>query len=407
MAAGQEVHGNQRDGVGMTSAIAAINAIVAARRRLVHKYPFHARFAAQWALSELASIETVGVTIQAGTIHLLFNPAFVVSCSVAELGAVLLHEIHHLLFGHVWMAPADYPDRRALVIAQEVSANEFVREPFPIRPVLLADYPRLPPNEDTVKRYHRLASDCLSVKEPDTLDDHSQWMDASRSPTTSEAVIKVAVEATLSAMSADEVQQIDEQTFDAVADLVAGNTSGSAIERIERTRCSHRDLSWRRLLRDFVRQGCEPQPTFMRAPRRFPAMLGMVPGRLRRPNRASVMTILDTSGSIGVRELALIVSEIELIAATNDVIVVECDAAIRRVYPFTARLTMVQGRGGTDLRPPLESEFLAKHRPALAIYFTDGYGPAPSQRPRIPVLWCLTATGRRPATWGREVRLPR
>jgi predicted metal-dependent peptidase len=136
-------------------------------------------------------------------------------------------------------------------------------------------------------------------------------------------------------------------------------------------------------------------------------MLGMVPGRLRRPNRASVMTILDTSGSIGVRDLALIVSEIELIAATNDVIVVECDAAIRRVYPFTARLTMVQGRGGTDLRPPLESEFLAKHRPALAIYFTDGYGPAPSQRPRIPVLWCLTATGRRPATWGREVRLPR
>ena len=407
MVTGQEVYGNQRDGVGMRSAIASINAIIAARRRLVHNYPFHARFTAQWALSELASIDTVGVTIKSGTIHLLFNSGFVLSCSVAELGSVLLHEVHHLLFGHVWMSADDFPDRQALVIAQEVSVNEFVRGPFPIRPVLLADYPQLPPNEDTVKRYQRLARESRPEQGPGTLDDHSQWADASRSPTTSEAVIKVAVEETVSSMSDEEVQQIDEQTFNAVADLVAGNTSGSAIERIERIRCSHRDLPWRQLLRDFVRQGCEPQPTFMRAPRRFPAMLGMVPGRFRRPNRASVMTIIDSSGSVGPRELTLITPEIELIAATNDVLVVECDATIRRVYPFTSRLTTIQGRGGTDLRPPLEPEFLARHRPALAIYFTDGYGPAPAQRPRVPVLWCLTATGRRPAPWGREVRLPR
>lgn len=407
MAAGPEVHRNQRDGVGMTSTIAAVNAIVAARRRLIHRYPFHARFAAQWALSELASIETVGVTIRSGTIHLLFNPAFVLSCSVAELGAVLLHEIHHLLFGHVWMGPGEYPDRRALVIAQEVCANEFVREPFPLRPVLLADYPQLPPNEDTVRRYQRLASNSRRDEEPTTLDDHSQWGDAGRSPTTSKAVVKVAVEETVTSMSDEEVRQIDEQTIDAVADLVAGNLSGSSIERIERIRSSHQDLPWRQLLRDFVRQGCEPHPTFMRAPRRFPAMLGTVPGRIRRPARASIMAIVDSSGSIGSRDLALIAPEIELIARTNDVLVVECDAKIRRVYPFTSSLTTVEGRGGTDLRPPLEKAFLAKHRPSLAIYFTDGYGPAPEQPPRVPVLWCLTATGRRPVTWGREVRLPR
>ena len=119
------------------------------------------------------------------------------------------------------------------------------------------------------------------------------------------------------------------------------------------------------------------------------------------------MTIIDSSGSIGPRELSLIAPEIELIASTNDVIVVECDTAIQRVYPFTSRLTTVAGKGGTDLRPPLENAFLAKHRPAVAIYFTDGYGPAPEQRPRVPVLWCLTASGQRPAPWGREVRLPR
>ena len=348
----------------------------------------------------------MGVTIEAGIIHLLFNSNFVADCSIAELATVLLHEIHHLLFGHIWMRAADFPDRQALVIAQETSANQFVQGPFPGQPILLADYPQLPPNEDTVTRYHRLAKESGPREEPKELDDHSQWEMASGSPVTSAAITKVAVEEALSTMSDQEIGQVDQRTINAVADIVAGTEAGFAIERIEQIRYRRTDVPWRRLFREFVRQGAEPQPTFMRPPRRFPAMLGLVPGRFHRPNRASVIAIIDTSSSVGPRELALISSELEVIAATNDVVVVECDAAVRRVYPFTSSLTEVRGRGGTDFRPPLEESFLAKHRPGLAIFFTDGHGPAPTRPPSVPLVWCLTANGIRPAPWGREIRLP-
>jgi predicted metal-dependent peptidase len=222
-----------------------------------------------------------------------------------------------------------------------------------------------------------------------------------------ETVPRQPVEEALSTMSDQEIGQVDQRTINAVADIVAGTEAGSAIERIEQIRYRRTDVPWRRLFRESIRQGAEPQPTFMRPPRRFPAMLGLVPGRFHRPNRASVMAIVDTSSSVGPRDLALISSELEVIAATNDVLVVECDAAVRRVYPFTSSLTEVRGRGGTDFRPPLKESFLAKHRPGLLVFFTDGHGPAPLHQPRVPVLWCLTATGVRPAPWGREIRLPR
>ncbi|MDA1043715.1 MAG: VWA-like domain-containing protein [Verrucomicrobia bacterium] len=65
----------------------------------------------------------------------------------------------------------------------------------------------------------------------------------------------------------------------------------------------------------------------------------------------------------------------------------------------------MHGRGGTDLRPPFESAFLGKHRPDWVVYFTDGHGKAPDAPPKVPVIWCLTLSGKMPCAWGREVRL--
>ena len=84
--------------------------------------------------------------------------------------------------------------------------------------------------------------------------------------------------------------------------------------------------------------------------------------------------------------------------------VVECDTSIHAVYRYRP-IKKVYGRGGTDLRPPLDPKFLRKHKADLAVYFTDGYGPAPAVRPRIPVIWCLTEGGEKPSTWGEEIRM--
>lgn len=101
--------------------------------------------------------------------------------------------------------------------------------------------------------------------------------------------------------------------------------------------------------------------------------------------------------------LAQVAGELRTMATSHDVVVVECDAEIQRTYPFTGELPEVCGRGGTDLRPPLEPAVLATIRPDVVVYFTDGEGPAHADAPRVPVLWCLTLGAEPPAPWGRTV----
>src|SRR5262249_5735818 len=141
-----------------------------------------------------------------------------------------------------------------------------------------------------------------------------------------------------------------------------------------------------------------------RPPRRFPALVGVVPGRALTPTKPRVLAVLDTSGSITRRLLALINGELARLARHFAVTVVECDARVQRVYPYRP-LGRVLGRGGPALRPPLDPRFLGEHRPDLVVFFTDGLGPAPERPPRPPLIWCLGPGGARPAPWGRVIRM--
>ena len=113
------------------------------------------------------------------------------------------------------------------------------------------------------------------------------------------------------------------------------------------------------------------------------------------------MAVIDTSASMTNDLLQQIGQELVKMQSSHEVVVVECDDEIQRTYPFKGKLRKVHGRGGTDLRPPFEREILAKLRPDVVVYFTDGEGPAPNDPPRVPVLWCLTPGAQPPAQWGR------
>jgi predicted metal-dependent peptidase len=75
---------------------------------------------------------------------------------------------------------------------------------------------------------------------------------------------------------------------------------------------------------------------------------------------------------------------------------------IQRVYPFEDTLPNVRGRGGTDLRPVFEPDFLAEHRPDGIVYFSDGFGPYPEEDPGVETLWVLTKWHDFPCPWGQK-----
>jgi predicted metal-dependent peptidase len=164
-------------------------------------------------------------------------------------------------------------------------------------------------------------------------------------------------------------------------------------------------LDWRTLMRRYLGQYLDVRPLYHYPPRRFPNLLGVLPGKRRSQTQANVVAIIDTSASISCGDLEAIAGELDRIHRSHAVHLVECDSEIKRVYRYRGRLREVHGGGGTDLRSPLEAKFLRGLRADLVIYFTDGQGLAPEKPPICPVVWCLTGAGEAPAEWGRLLRM--
>ncbi len=382
-----------------------------ATSRLLAKYPFHARVLERCRPLPSTSLDTMGVTATRSGVLLLFNPRFTLGLSADQLGGVLLHEVFHVVLGHLTLNPADYPDRWAFTVAMEVSVNEFVREPLPAGVIKREQYPMLPPMESTSERYRRLVEvrDREDLGRPSTflggpadgpasvLDDHTVWEEAHKDPDAARKALADVIQ-----QAAIDAGGLPKELQHAVLAAI-GSEAGDWVHVLQGGRRGQ--LDWKQLLRRYAGQVLEPQPLYHRPPRRFPDLVGILPGQRRTGVQPSVVAIIDTSGSITPENLEKIDGELRRLSHWHPVHVVECDCKVHRVFAYRGGLENVKGRGGTDFRPPLEPAFLRPLRPGLVIYFTDGEGEAPQRAPPYPLIWCLVPGGKSPATWGRVIRM--
>ncbi|MEA2327812.1 MAG: hypothetical protein QOE68_2771 [Thermoanaerobaculia bacterium] len=398
-------------------------------QRMVAKHPFHANIVAGGVFVP-ETVRTMAVTVRDGLLTFVYDPSFVLATELDVLIGSLLHETGHVLADHLTANPADYPDRRARTIAEEVTVNEWIIEPLPPG-VLRIDQFGLVPDEDTDTRYERLRDRKNGPAVPNsgprvpkkgprgnkktprgrdstppvqTFDDHSFWDATRNDPIGTRQVIDRVVIAAADGLSSDDGRCMSEAERQRVRD---------ARGRMPRTAASEAiaggvgRVRWQPLLEQLAGRRREAVATFRKPSRRFPSLVGIVPAFFHRTARLRVCAVVDTSGSMDARTLAVINGELVMLARLHDVTVVQCDDRIRSVAPFTGQIARIIGRGSTDFRPPLERDFLADRSAEVVVYFCDGQGPAPSQAPRVPVIWAITAAGRRPAAWGHMIRLPR
>ncbi len=405
---------------------AALGLLKLGTTRLLTRYPLLGALAASWAVRVDPGIGTMGVGMSETGLELIINPDFVTGITIDELVGVLHHECRHVVFNHIFMNPDDFPDDHALVVAQETVVNENMKEPLPGKPIVLADYPQLKPDEDTETRYARLArakspkqkssklgkpSDSpASARNPEAggsgpasdarqQPSHGYWKEIRAQESMAKASIAAAIQNALA--STKSLSAYDKCVISEVSN-VCGSNPGEWISPLEISGTSGK-LNWRTLLRQFVGQVLDRELSYAVPPRRFPHLVGIVPGSRRAPMKTKVAAVIDTSGSMSDPMLAEISKELARLSRTCDVMVVECDCAIHRVYEYKKPITDVAGRGGTSFFPPLERVFLRKIHADVMIFFTDGYGPAPAKKPQIPVLWALTEGGKCPATWGKVI----
>ena len=124
--------------------------------RMAARYPFHAAILERFQIISDPTVETMGVQAFTDGVLLFYAEDFVNELPWDQFLGVLLHEVHHVLFRHIFVDLKAYPDRWARIVAEEVTVNEFVAEPLPDGVITLEDFPNLPAMESTAQRYRRL-----------------------------------------------------------------------------------------------------------------------------------------------------------------------------------------------------------------------------------------------------------
>jgi len=120
---------------------------------------------------------------------------------------------------------------------------------------------------------------------------------------------------------------------------------------------------------------------------------------------------VDTSGSMGTKELRRAVSEAAgcLRAIGTPVTFLACDAAVhsnREVKSAAELVANLRGGGGTSFTPIFEAVEALQPRVDLFVFVTDGQGPAPAVAPRgFDTIWVLVGDfAASPCTWGKQIR---
>jgi predicted metal-dependent peptidase len=351
---------------------------------------------------------------------------------------VLLHEIQHVLLGHLTQPKFHHASRPAVMeIAMEISANEYIGEPLPVNGLTVSRFAKhgIAPGQSTLERYARLHAACQSGKLKIQEEWFSQMQDSHRPCQTGagggagagdllDARSDGATEKNWgrnllaglgSPTSQAKLQEMKLAIAVHLADECGGDDNplqdenvlrrGKELSRPLLDPGPHGRLNWPQVLRQAFPQRRQIQPDYLRPNRRFPRRVGEIPGRRRRPPKPRLLVGIDTSGSMSGEALGRISREILRLAPYARLTLAECDAAIHRLYPLAGPLGPFLGGGDTNFVPVFD-EARSQSRFEGIVYFTDGKGNLPKAPPCVPALWALTHRDPFLPKFGRVIILP-
>jgi predicted metal-dependent peptidase len=377
------------------------------------RYPYYAAVLARVSPVVDPSVALMAVSLHGGRYYLHVN----VEAFVREphfLRGILLHEVHHIVLGHLAhpkFHDALHPD--LMEIAEEISANEHIEEPLP-DPITWKLFERqgIRPGQSTLTRYEKLVAarqaQGNAFRPQFRAVDHHPWSPREGGKPAPRGATAQTQKLLGEAMADGKEAAEQASKLMPKAGLVAGVDPGRLLEALADVRSEPLTyVDWKNALSAFAGLRRAPVTSWSRPSRRHRDRIGQVPGRawrLRPVERPHLMVVIDTSMSMTDAELAEVARHLVKVSALAQLTIVQCDTEITAVHPFEGALERVHGRGGTDLRPPFEAPLLARMRPDGVVVFTDGVGPVPEAPPSMPVLWVLTKPERFDCPWGARTR---
>ena len=414
---------------------------------LIRNEPFFGHILGGMQRHFTESIDTLAVGLRGDAIQLMVNPHFLLKelTKGENRIAVLKHEVLHIVFKHVFRNKTLSHDPMLWNLASDLVVNQYVA-PYhlPEGAILLSTFPDLGLTPgDTADNYYaalkklhdesersnkkskglKQGGDSGGSKSPlsskaleeilagHAPSDHTYWADSNSPDIDGEktgekisGMVRDAIEQT----SEDQILKSYERSkySKGLAGKVPGWLERYISELIEARKPK---LNWRNTIRMFAASSRRSQMvvTSQRESKRFEALDGMPPNPGLKLKRFQNMAVaIDTSGSIDEEAISSFFAEIHgMYKQGASITVVECDADIRRSYPYVGKTpSLVKGGGGTSFEPVMQWLKTKGQRFDGCVYLTDGVASAPETRPPCKLLWVLVGGhGGEHLKFGRQI----
>lgn len=375
-----------------------------ARVQLIKSQPFWGTLALRLELQEEPGIPTLGVDGR----KMYYNPKFVLEelKGDALATAAVAHEVGHCVLDHIGRRGAR--NHIKWNVAGDYVINDMLKQSgFTIGAQWLHKDNVLPPWLAQAGVDHKtwgvnLTADAIYNKLPDPPEDGGTGGALCEIGDGSKPGDAAAAEASEQLSAEWKLATVQAANYAKQQGNIPGVLERFVSEMINPTE------DWRTRLRRFFTETTRDDYSWMR-PNKFMVPHGIYLPTLHTEGMGKMRIIVDTSGSIGQRELDIFGAEIQAIrdqAMPRKTEVVYCDARVNHVETFTREDVLKlkgYGGGGTDFRPPFTYAYEDAEPPAAIAYLTDGYGTFPDTPPESPVIWCMTTDVMPP--WGERMQI--
>jgi predicted metal-dependent peptidase len=405
-------------------------AVVRARVRLILDEPYLAAAIAQFPIVD-ASDSSWCDTMATDGYRIYYNRSFAESLSASDVEFVLAHEVSHCVLGHIerrgerhpglWNIAIDlatnlilgscgltvpksalYDKKYADLTAEDIYA-ELKKDPgAAIKKLGLEG--RFPDLETTDKNNGR------DGKPPSSNDPSGG---DGKSGSSGLRLFDQHIEMPPEGMSDQLARPVDSELREMRRDLLKpitdhlksqGTLPGCWDETVKMA--GEEPFPWREVLSRFM-TGLRHDDYRWFPPNKKHVWRGLYLPSIGTPAPHHVAVAVDTSGSMRTRELSSILGFLDSLrkAHNAELTVIQCDAWVQDDITYEPwddpdfKCFKFHGRGGTDFRPVfqlLQKKASAGTRFDCLIFFTDGYGPFPTQPPEFPVMWIYYGNTLRP-----------
>lgn len=340
----------------------------------------------------------VDITWPIGTVPLIdgyemsFNPILFLGFSKGEMGALIKHEIYHIMYNHFKREKElkqNY-NKLAVNLSLDISINQFIKKlPGNAKKLdgVAMEWNVTLKDNRSVEEYSKILHD--KINEKNRRVDHNKTSD------------KISREIDLE--SAHDIWEEINLSDDILKDITRKNAISSIKGDVPKDILSiiegyneKEELSWQSILKNMlpvIKSGYKK--TITRRDRRQPDRLDLR-GRLSNSS-PEIIVAIDISASMSDEDINKIIIEILAITSnrTNKITVIECDNDIRSIYTLKSPRDIRKRscKSGATLFSPVFRYIKENNlRNNVLIYFTDGVGESYLDTEVInkKTIWVLT-----------------